>query len=204
MGVEIDVVEVRDKKKVRVIQSEYICSNFIDNPECKKYWYLQHDMDGFDGVRVAERLVKAIDLMVSDGIKIIEGGSEPICDEWQGRKMCDADILSEWMYHLYKFLKIAEDNPEAYFISDVNVNLDIVLPCGGKISLKEARKFPVLYYAVHPVSGLTAIETYADAVEMYNISKNYGDMVNAERWLSLASGLGENDEFDDDDEDDDL
>ncbi|AYV84277.1 MAG: hypothetical protein Hyperionvirus21_11 [Hyperionvirus sp.] len=194
MGREIDIVEVAGKKKVRVIQSEYVECDFGRNPECRRYWDLGEDMDGFDGVRVSQKLVKVIDQMLEDGIKI---------GEYDGEGDNDTDMLPAFMDHMYRFLKIAEDNPGAYFISDINLNKDIILPNGEKCSLKEPKKFPILYYGEHPILGMCEIKTYGDAMDMVKVAKHHGDEVNAAKWAVLAESLERDDDYDEGDSGDD-
>ncbi|AYV84551.1 MAG: hypothetical protein Hyperionvirus29_4 [Hyperionvirus sp.] len=121
-------------------------------------------------------------------------------DGWAwGNNMTAEDALSVLKFHLSRFLKLANDHPNAYFLSDSNEKNIVILKSGHQVSIGKIKtpfdidddsdndseiSYPVTVF-LHPLKGKMMVKTFSDCMEVFGLLRAVGDK-RAKLWYDLA------------------
>ena len=199
MGVDIKVFKVIEHAgtKQKCVAEDYISGNFY-NPR----WNVHQEMEGQTGEQVAKKLRNVLDNFRKDGYET--GKPDILNGNWAyGHKdnmnFDEPTLTGVFMFHLERFLKLAETYPDGYFLSDNDstkdtYNATVILPSGNLYTIKyfddnenedEDDSFAVAYFR-HPTKGNYRVDTEKKCLEVFGILSAQGDS-KAQAWYNIRS-----------------
>ena len=229
MGYGIFVVQLRFDKAnhraffVKTVDETELSFNWCD---MEHYWSVKDDMLERHSSDVEARLRRAIQALEDDGIKT--GVPDPSNPDWgwgcrwnpDWKSMSDQIIslpIDErfriFLYHLRRLLKVAQSNPDAFFLDENFIfNTTKISHQGEDYTLdfksdkeiskdkcdngdikdngdeeNESDSGTVVYYR-HPFNGTMRVDTFVKAMEIYGFAKASNDP-RMESWWNLALTL---------------
>lgn len=194
MGVDIQVFEVKEvagKPIQSCVAQDYLSGNFYS-----PYWNIHEEMDGQKGKQVAENIRVALEIFRNEGY---ETGKPDLYNTnwaWGQKDNISFDnntIMGVFMFHLERFLKLAETYPDCYFLSDNDCTKDsydatIVLPSGNLYTIKyfdsdESDSYAIAYFR-HPIKGNFRVDSQQKCLEVFGILSALGDP-RAQAWFNI-------------------
>jgi hypothetical protein len=198
MGVDIVVYRVKKsagKIKQICVAQDYLSGNFYY--EC---WDIHQEMEGQTGEQVVEKLRIVLDNFRKNGY--ITGQPDILNGNWayghkDNESFDDFTTTGVFMFHLERFLKLAETYHDCYFLSDNDSTKDtfdatVILPSGNLYTIKyfddnenEDESYAIAYFR-HPTKGNFRVDTQKKCLEVFGILSAQGDS-RAQAWFDIYS-----------------
>jgi hypothetical protein len=207
MGVDIVVYRVEKstgkikvKKSAGKIKQICVTQDYLSGNFYYPCWNIHEEMEGQTGEQVAEKLRLVLDNFRKNGY--ITGKPDILNENWAyGHK--DNIIFDEptstgvFMFHLERFLKLAETYHDCYFLSDNDSTKDtfdatVILPSGDLYTIKyfddnenedEDESYAIAYFR-HPTKGNFRVDTQKKCLEVFGILSAQGDS-RAQAWFDI-------------------
>jgi hypothetical protein len=198
MGVGIQVFEVKEvagKPIQSCVAQDYLSGNFYS-----PHWNIHEEMEGQTGKQVAENIRVVLEIFRNEGYKTGKPDLHNTNWAWGQKDNISFDeptLMGVFMFHLERFLKLAETYSDCYFLSDNDCTKDsydatVILLSGNLYTIKyfdndesddESESYAISYFR-HPIKGNFRVDSQQKCLEVFGVLSALGDS-RAQAWFNI-------------------